>query len=47
MNLMLTLIFACIGVGLVAETLDRRHTWLVVGFATVATILWFFFRRFL
>jgi hypothetical protein len=47
MNLMLTLIFACIAVGLLAKSLDRRHTWLVTGFATVATVLWFVSRRFM
>jgi hypothetical protein len=47
MNLMLTLMFACITVGLLAPRLGRREHLLVAAFATIATILWFFFRRFM
>jgi hypothetical protein len=47
MNLMLTLIFCCIAVGLVAPRLGRREHLIIAGFATVATVLWFSSRRFM
>jgi hypothetical protein len=38
---------ACVAVGLVVQTIDKRHYYLVAGFATAATVLWFASRRFM
>jgi uncharacterized membrane protein YccC len=47
MNLMITLMLACVAVGLLSRTLGPRQYLLVAGFATVATVLWFSSRRYM
>lgn len=47
MNLMLSVMLACVGIGLVAPGIGKREHLLIWGFALVMAALYLFFNRFM
>jgi hypothetical protein len=47
MNLMLSVIFACVGIGLLSRRLGAREQVAIVVLATAMTALYFFTTRFM
>jgi hypothetical protein len=45
MNLMLTVIFSCLAIGLIVRRVGVREHLLILGIATVMTFLYFFVGR--